>query len=59
MPRNHDPPAQGCRAVRKCPAFPMQDRPLATQPDYGRVACGTVGLLAHFDRCQDRNPRQT
>jgi hypothetical protein len=52
-------PAQGCTAMRKSLAFPMQDRPLATQPDYGRVACGTVSLLAYFDRWHNRNFGET
>jgi hypothetical protein len=52
-------PTHGCRAVGKCPAFPMQDLPLATQPDYGRVACGSVALLACLDRWHDRNSGET
>ena len=42
-------PAQSCGAMGECPAFPMQDGPLATQPNDGRVARGTVSLLAYFD----------
>ena len=43
-------PAQCGRAVRESPAFPVQDFSLATQPDDGRVARGTVALFASFDR---------
>ncbi len=52
-------PTHGCRAVGKCPAFPMQDLSLAAQADYCRVASGTVGLLAYFDRWHDRNSGET
>lgn len=52
-------PAQGRRAVGKCPAFPMQDLSLAAQPDYRRVSRGAVGLLAYFDRWHDRNSGET
>lgn len=43
-------PAQCGRAVCESPAFPVQDLSLATQPDDGRVARGTVALFASFDR---------
>jgi hypothetical protein len=37
----------------------VQDLTLATQPDDGCVAGGTVGLLAYFDRRHDRNLGET
>ena len=38
-------PAQGCGAMRKRSAFPVQDCPLAAQPDDGCVARCTVRLF--------------
>lgn len=43
-------PARCGGAVGESPAFPVQDLSLATPPDDGRVARGTVALFASFDR---------